>query len=45
MACIIYWQAKEMHRVLNEADMSNELDWTLLEYISPVGWNNIIGSC
>jgi len=22
--------------------MSEALDWTLLEHISPVGWNNII---
>ena len=42
IACIIYWQAKEMHRVLNEVDMPETLDWALLEHISPVGWDNII---
>jgi TnpA family transposase len=42
MACIIYWQAKEIHRVLNEVDMPETLDWALLEHISPAGWDNII---
>ena len=43
MACIIYWQAKEMTRVLKENDAeSNDLDLSLLEHVSPVGWNNVV---
>jgi TnpA family transposase len=43
MACIIYWQAKEIYRVILEADSQNEeLDWSLLEHISPIGWSNLI---
>lgn len=43
MACIIYWQAKEINRVLQEyePDMAG-VDLTLLEHISPVGWDNIL---
>jgi hypothetical protein len=43
MACIIFWQAKEIHRVILDVDSQNEeLDWYLLEHISPVGWSNLI---
>jgi TnpA family transposase len=43
MACIIYWQAKEINRVLNEcnAELAG-VDLALLEHISPIGWENII---
>jgi TnpA family transposase len=43
MACIIYWQAKEINRVLLEEDLEGVgVDLSLLEHISPVGWENII---
>jgi hypothetical protein len=39
VACIIYWQAKEINRVLLEEDPeSARVDLSLLEHISPVGW-------
>ncbi|MCP4935557.1 MAG: Tn3 family transposase [bacterium] len=41
LACIIYWQAKEMHRVLLECD-DEDLDTSLLSHISPVTWDNVI---
>ena len=44
MACIIYWQAKEINRVILEADPEkNDIDLSfLLEHISPVTWDNVI---
>lgn len=43
MASIIYWQAKEMNRVIQECDPGVAgVDLTLLEHISPVGWDNIL---
>lgn len=44
MACIVYWQAKEIARILSECydPQSQELDLSLLQHISPVGWDNVI---
>ena len=43
MACIIYWQAKEINRVLNAGDPeASGIDTALLAHISPIEWNNII---
>ena len=43
MACIIYWQAKEITHVILECDPEHAgIDLALLEHISPVGWDNII---
>ena len=43
MACIIYWQAKEISRVIQECDPeAANIDLSLLEHISPIGWENII---
>jgi TnpA family transposase len=43
MACIIYWQAKEINRVIQACDPSAmDIDASLIEHISPVGWDNII---
>lgn len=43
MACIIYWQAKEISRVILEHEPENAgVDLSLLERISPIGWENII---
>ncbi len=43
MACIIYWQAKEINRVILECDPDEEgVDLSLLEHISPIGWENVI---
>ena len=43
MACIIYWQAKEIKRVIGA--YSHELDQftlAMLPHVSPIGWDNII---
>jgi TnpA family transposase len=43
MACIIYWQAKEINHVLNECNPELAgVDLSLLEHISPIGWKNVI---
>jgi len=43
MACIIYWQTKEISRVILERDPEDAgLGLSLLERISPIGWENII---
>lgn len=43
IACIIYWQAKEINRVALEEDAEGAgVDLSLVEHISPIGWENII---
>ena len=43
MACIIYWQTKEISRVIQQCDpQATNIDLTLLEHISPIGWANVI---
>lgn len=43
IACIIYWQAKEFNRVIQECEPeANGVDLSLLEHISPVGWENVL---
>ena len=43
LACIIYWQAKEINRIINE--YGDELDpacLAMLPHVSPIGWDNVI---
>ena len=42
LACIIYWQSKEIARVISEHDAPPDLDLSLMEHVSPVGWENVI---
>lgn len=43
MASIIYWQAKEISRVIHECDPEgSNINLSLLEHISPIGWENVI---
>jgi hypothetical protein len=43
LACIIYWQAKEIDRVLNECDPEGHgINIALLGHISPIEWENVI---
>lgn len=39
LACIIYWQAKEIHRVMLQWEEEN---FNLVEHISPITWDNVI---
>ena len=41
LACIIYWQAREMERVITKPD-SAVVDLLLLEHISPIEWENVL---
>jgi TnpA family transposase len=43
MACIIYWQAKEIERVIDTHTLnSTDIDLSLLSHISPISWSNLI---
>lgn len=43
LACIIYWQAKEIGRILSEGTPQDDgVDVSLLEHISPIGWHNVV---
>ena len=43
MVCIVYWQAKEIARIISEYNLeSTGLDLSLLKHTSPIGWNNVI---
>ncbi len=42
IACIIYWQAKEIHRVIQTHTPPGHINLDLLSNISPVSWGNII---
>ncbi len=43
MACIIYWQAQEISQVILEGEPEAAgVNLSLLEHISPIGWENII---
>ena len=43
IACIIYWQAKEINRVIQGFAPEEEgIDISLIQYISPVSWENVI---
>ena len=43
VASIIYWQAKEVSRVINTSDPdSHGIDTSLLPHISPIGWDNVV---
>ena len=43
LACIIYWQAKEIGRVISECNPEAEgIDISLLEHISPIEWDNVL---
>ena len=43
LAAIIYWQIREIDRVLSEADSdADDLNFELLSHISPIGWDNVL---
>ena len=43
LACIIYWQAKEIGRVIAECNPEEEgVDTSLLEHVSPIEWENVV---
>jgi TnpA family transposase len=43
LACIVYWQAREISRVLSQCDpVANGVDTSLLEHVSPIEWDNVV---
>ena len=43
LACIVYWQAREISRILAEYDPEKEgIDTSMLSHISPIGWDNVV---
>jgi TnpA family transposase len=43
LACVIYWQAKEISRVVRWCKPEEDkIDVAVLEHISPIEWDNVI---
>lgn len=43
MACVIYWQAKELDRLIGSDEFEEMgFDISLVKHISPVGWDNVV---
>ena len=43
LACVIYWQAKEISRVVRGCHPEDDkIDVTQLEHVSPIEWDNVI---
>jgi hypothetical protein len=43
LACIVYWQAREISRVLSQwGSVANEVDLSMLEHVSPIEWDNVV---
>ena len=43
LACVIYWQAKEISRIVRGRGPEDEpVDIGLLEHVSPIEWDNVI---
>ena len=43
LACIIYWQAKEISAVVSRCDPErNDVDVSFLKHVSPIEWDNVV---
>ena len=43
VACVIYWQAKDISRVIRTADPERHgIELSLLRHVSPIEWDNIV---
>ena len=43
LACVIYWQAKEISRVVRWCKPADgDIDVALLGHVSPIEWDNVI---
>jgi TnpA family transposase len=43
LACIVYWQAMEIARVISERNPEEEgIDISLVEHVSPIEWDNVL---
>ena len=43
LACIVYWQSKEIGRIIAECNPEAEgVDTSYLEHVSPIEWQNVV---
>ena len=43
VACIIYWQAREMSLAVRRgAPQAEGVDLSMLKHVSPIEWNNVV---
>jgi len=43
LACIVYWQAREIGRAVTEENPEEDgIDISLLEHVSPIEWENVV---
>ena len=43
LACIIYWQAKQITQTVRSGAVAEAgIDATLLQHVSPIEWDNVI---
>ena len=43
LACIVYWQAREISRTISQGDPAPDgIDLQLLEHVSPIEWDNVV---
>ena len=43
LACVIYWQAREISRVVRWCkSQDGKIDVALLDHVNPIEWNNVI---
>ena len=43
VACIVYWLARKISRMISECDPEAAgIDLSLLEHVSPIEWDNVV---
>ena len=42
LAAVVYWQIREIERVLSDIDPEDDVPVDLLAHISPISWDNVV---
>jgi TnpA family transposase len=42
VACIVYWQAREMSRAARQVEPDANVDLSMLKHVSPIEWDNVV---
>ena len=42
LAAVVYWQIREIERVLGDIDPEDDVPVDLLSHISPISWDNVV---
>ena len=42
LAAVVYWQIREIERVLGDIDPEDGVPVDLLAHISPISWDNVV---